>query len=243
MEFFSGFSWAIPTAFADAVFQCRFEEGDVLYDSKEAYDDWGKAKEQITNSIQIRHPSKVVASLSSNEKSVLSRNWDTEVRLDLYENANKVGQGQIHTTQGRLFTLLWKGDLNVLDTNTVNPKPPVIASQLKNALKEVAKKALKIADSSLIFAMVYDSASSLLREKYKDLINQLGHQPTHLMPEKAGLKDWKKISPTIEIVLFPSKNKSREKFGEELKKVLYKPTKESTKDNFSIKRHGHIFTP
>lgn len=46
MEFFSGFKWAVPGAFSDAVALCRFEEGDTLYDTKNAYnDDWEKASQ------------------------------------------------------------------------------------------------------------------------------------------------------------------------------------------------------
>jgi len=246
MDFFPGFKWAVPTAFADAVFQCRFEEGDVLYNSKEAYDDWAKTKEQITNSIQIRYPSKVVAPLSSNEKSVLLHNWNTEVRLDLYGNSTKVGQGQIHTTQGRLFTLLWKGDLNVLDTNTKNPKPPIIATQVKKSLVDIQSKAVEFARNSLFFAMVYDQASPLLKWKLSKLIQQFNYQPLHLTPKEAGLKNWAAVSPTIEILFFKANEMSGQEFHDKLKEALYNPTttKKTNKENFRISDHGFSnYTP
>ena len=240
MDFFSGFKWAVPTAFADAVFQCRFEEGDVLYDSKGAYGEWGKSKEQITNSIQIRYPSKVVGSLSSNEKNVLKRNWNTEVRLDLFKNMTKVEKGQIHTTQGRLFTLLWKGNLNVLDTNTVNPEPPVIATQVKKSLIETQSKALEFAEGSLSFTMVYDQASPLLRGKLSKLTQHFGCQPMHVTPKEAGLKNWNTVSPTIEILFFKANNLSELEFHNKIKQPLYKPTisKKTNKENFRISDHG-----
>ena len=248
MDFFPGFKWAVPTAFADAVFQARFEEGDVLYDSKEAYVKWDKAKEQITNSIQIRFPSKVVAALSNDKKSVLSRNWNSEVRLDLCENSTKVGQGLIYTTQGRLFTLLWKGDLNVLDTNTVNPEPPMIAMQVKKELKkkfvDIQPKVIEIVDSSSIFVMVYDAASHLLKGKYDDLLQQLSCKPERLSPREAGLKNWREISPTIEILLFQSGDLSEADFEDKLKQALYKPSlnKKTDKENFKISGHGILFS-
>lgn len=249
MDFFPEFKWAVPKAFADAVFQTRFEEGDVLYDSKEAYDKWDKAKEQITNSIQIRFPSKVVTALSNDNKSVLSRNWNSEVRLNLYENSTKVGQGLMHTTQGRLFTLLWKGDLNVLDTNAVNPEPPMIAMQVKKELKkkfvDIQPKAIEIADGSLIFVMVYDAASPLLKGKYDDLLQQLRCKPVRLPPKEAGLKNWREISPTIEILFFKSANLSEPDFEDKLKQALYKPSlnKKTDKENFKISGHGILFSP
>jgi len=37
-DYFDGFSWALPNAFADALALCRFEQGDMLYDTRRAYE-------------------------------------------------------------------------------------------------------------------------------------------------------------------------------------------------------------
>ena len=245
MEFFTGFKWAVPKAFTDALFQCRFEEGDILYDSENAYAEWGKARKYVNNSIQVRFPSKVVSSIVSEEKSVFFRNWDSEVRLDLFEEMLKVDPGQIHTTQGRLYTMLWKGDLEILDLRTENPEPPIMASQIKNKLTEAKKKAIEISNGSLVFVMAYDSASAVLKEKYEALASNHGTQAKLFSPKEAGFKDWERMCPTIEIAFFGAGNLQENEFREKLKKWLYKPTKKQSDsvDRFSIERHGIIFNP
>jgi hypothetical protein len=38
MDFFPKFKWAVPHAFGDALAACRFEQGDILYDTLMAYE-------------------------------------------------------------------------------------------------------------------------------------------------------------------------------------------------------------
>lgn len=57
-ESFDGVTWAVPKAFSDAVTACKFEEGDILHDSRKAYiGECGKAAEHINNSLQVYSPS------------------------------------------------------------------------------------------------------------------------------------------------------------------------------------------
>ena len=43
-NFLDGFLWAVPTAFSDPLAACRFEQGDILYDTKKAYEGtWGRS--------------------------------------------------------------------------------------------------------------------------------------------------------------------------------------------------------
>ncbi len=259
MEFFSGFKWAVPKAFADAVFQCRFEEGDVLYDTEEAYGEWGTSKSFINSSLQIRYPSKVIGAPLNNEKSVLSRNWDTEVRLDLYEKLTRVGHGQIHTTQGRLFTMLWKGDLSILDKKSANPEPPITASKVTNSknLIQFEKKALEIAGGSPVFVMVHDLASSVSREKYIKVYSQLkqhlSSDPQSYSPQKAGLGDLIfipdekrcSISPSVDILFFLVDGITKDELDEKIKQALYVPskTRKTKTDKFRMSAHGIVFAP
>ncbi len=55
MNFFSNFTWAVPKAFSDAVASCRFEEGDMLYDTPKAYEvDWEDAIKCTTHFLQVK---------------------------------------------------------------------------------------------------------------------------------------------------------------------------------------------
>ena len=115
MEFFSGFSWAVPTAFGDAVALCRFEQGDTLYDTRKAEEEsWAEATKHIHHWLQVRYPSHVITVADESTGGIFEKNWDSEVKVDLYKNFKKVGEGQISTTQGRLYTALWTGNVEVL---------------------------------------------------------------------------------------------------------------------------------
>ena len=112
MEFIPGFKWALPKAFSDAVFGCRFEEGDMLYQTSSAYKtDW--SKKELDYFIQVAFPSRG-GSKTTGEAAVFEKNWNSEVRLDVYKNHEKISIGQIRTTQGRLYSTLWKGDIDLI---------------------------------------------------------------------------------------------------------------------------------
>ncbi len=142
MEFFSGFKWAVPKAFSDAVALCRFEEGDILYDTEKAYiDNWEKACKFIEHSLQVRYPARVGGGASEKGGGVFSGNWGSEVRIDLYKNQDKVGVGQITTTQGRLYTALWKGDISILKKESEEPPIPLTVQDVTKTLDQATQKA------------------------------------------------------------------------------------------------------
>ena len=49
-----------------------------------------------------------------------SENWDSPIDLDFFKNGE---HQQFQTTQGRLYTLLWKGNVEVLSQTTPPPLP------------------------------------------------------------------------------------------------------------------------
>ena len=108
MKFVEGFSWAIPFAFIETVANCSFCQGDILYDTPKGYLQWDEAIKHLKYSIQVISPQEKF--LSSDFKT----NWVKGVQLALYDWQNKGSKTYIDITQGRLFTLLWKGDLNIL---------------------------------------------------------------------------------------------------------------------------------
>lgn len=246
MEFFSGFKWAVPVAFSDAVALCRFEEGDILYDTPEAYDEeWGKASKHIEYSMQVRYPARATGSARANEGSVFASNWKSEVRVDLYKRLERTDVGQIETTQGRLYTALWKGDTTILKRNTEEPQIPFTVQQVTRNLTEVSDTAKKLSTEYPVFVMARDLSNPISREKYFQIFSKLKKhlvgEPRLLRPESAGLNDWVNTAPTIEIAFFITNGVSAEQLHNLVKEAVYVPAKDATKDTFRISAYGAIF--
>lgn len=246
MDYFSGFAWAVPRAFSDAVALCRFEEGDTLYDTKAAYEkEWDEDKNNIKYFLQVHYPGRVTGAIAGNYGSQFRANWHSELRLDLYEDHQKVGLGQIHTTQGRLYELLWKGDLRVLDTSTDEPMVPLSIPDVTRKLEQTRLIAEKVAKGDPVFVMAVDQSSAVSRAKILSLTASLGKQlrngMTTMAPVDSGLRDYKRIAPSVEIAYFTTPELRRDSLHDLVKKAVYVPSKNAKKDMFSIARHGLIF--
>ena len=245
MEFFSGFKWAVPKAFSDAVALCRFEEGDILYDTEKAYiDNWEKACKFIEHSLQVRYPARVGGGASEKGGGVFSGNWGSEVRIDLYKNQEKVGVGQITTTQGRLYTALWKGDISILKKESEEPPIPLTVQDVTKTLDQATQKAKELSVGFPVFVMARDLSNPVSREKYSKVLTKLKKHlhdiPNILTPEKAGLIQFENIAPTVEVAFFPMNGTSAEELHELVKSAVYVPSKNAKKDMFRISTHGMI---
>lgn len=245
MEFFSGFKWAVPRAFSDAVALCRFEEGDILYDTEKAYyDDWEKASQFIEHSLQVRYPARVSGGATEKGAGVFGSNWGSEVRVDLYKNLEKVDVGQIHTTQGRLYTALWKGDIAVLDKESEEPVIPLSVQDVTKILKQATEKAKELSVGFPVFVMARDLSNPVSREKFSKILTalkkNLHNQPSILVPGKAGLSKIDNIAPTVDIAFFLMNGTSAEELRELVKSAVYAPAKNVKKEMFRISAHGII---
>lgn len=249
VKFFERFKWAVPKAFSDAVALCRFEEGDILYDTKKVYrntGEWGNVAKYVKQSLQVKFPARATGGTGERSGGVFSRNWDSEVRLDLYEGMASTGIGQIETTQGRLYTLLWKGDLSVLDTKTDNPPVPLITRQVTKLLNETRDTVEGRFPGNTVFVMVRDLSNPVSRNKYLKVVAQLNRnlaqEVAFMSPKEAGLKDWDWIAPTVEIAFFSITGLSDEALTALIKKAVYTPGKNAKTDKFRLSAHGIIFS-
>jgi len=246
MEYFSGFKWAVPIAFSEAVSLCRFEEGDILYDTAKAYDnDWKKASEQIEQSLQVQYPARASGGATEESGGVFRSNWNSEVRIELYKNLKKLGTGLLSTTQGRLYTALWKGEISVLNNDTDEPPIPLTLQRVTRMLNGVSNRAKEISIGYPVFVMARDLSNQVSREKYSKVLLKLkphlAEDPTLLSPERAGLTDWAVVAPTIEIVFFPMKGITSEELRELIKQAVYISAKGAKKEMFRISAHGALF--
>lgn len=170
--FFEGFAWAIPTAFASPLSSYRFEEGDVLYRSPAAYEDPADACRG--EAIQVLAPPRSArTSLAAGESgSRRQANWNSEVEWMAIDVAK--GRSVSHTTtQGQLWTLLWKGAGDGLDlavSEAADCPAPLEARELQAHL-ESSRSAFdkrnrkKRVGPGCRFLMVVDLASDASRAK------------------------------------------------------------------------------
>ena len=165
MDVFPGFAWPVPRAFASAIATCRFEQGDVLYDHPIAYEgaegsaaaaagDWEAAVAALGHHIQVLDPprsARLAPSDASGSRFLAS--WESPVRFELcdyrVERTDAERTQTLASTQGRLFSCLWRGDPGLLaagESEAPPPLPPALARDLQGQLEQ-AVPALRAAVS------------------------------------------------------------------------------------------------
>jgi len=240
-DFFSPFEWAVPIAFADAVNLCRFEEGDVFYDSSLAYgDSWVEVKDKIGFSLQVRFPARSSVA-TKGAGAVFEKNWSSEVRIDLYNKLVK--EKSIRTTQGKLYTALWKNDLRALESKEV-PAIPVRLKQVMAMLKKDPRGLSNHSKGHLTFALPRDVSNPVSKTKFQKISSSLSlhlqSKPIFLSPKDAGLSDCENIAPTIDIVLFPMSLNDKEELEALIKSAVYVQAKNAKTSMFRVASHGII---
>lgn len=244
MDFLPGFNWALPKAFSDAVFGCRFEEGDMLYQTPLAYKgNWDK--KELEYFIQVMYPARG-GSKTAGDAAVFEKNWNSEVRLDIYKNYEKISIGQIRTTQGSLYSTLWKGDLNlILSDNVKSPELPVGVSAVNKVLDEVENTAKNISNGLPVFVMVLDITSPVSRDKYLKIKSKLSkhmkQEPINMSPKDAGIQSYGSIAPAIQIAFFVTTVKFPSELESLIKEAVYIKSKNAKTSRFRVAAHGRIY--
>ncbi|NCC33060.1 MAG: hypothetical protein EOM24_13760 [Chloroflexia bacterium] len=184
-------------------------------------------------------------------------NWRSEVRVVLYDRLSPISVGQIRTTQGRLYTALWKGDLAVLREEYDHPDPPMPIRLVTKRLARTHAVAAAIArefgsaeasaeEASAshppVFVMVQDAANAVSREKHRNVSQALGGyllgEPRVMEPEDAGLADWDRIAPTTHIAFFVlDPSLPSEEISEIIKGAVYA----GNAGKFRLAAHGVVF--
>ena len=247
MNFFPEFKWAVLHAFSNALAACRFERGDVFYDTQLAYKDtWAEAEKYVNYSIQVKSPMRGSSTeVISNVESTFSTNWASSVVFEFCDhkaNTKRI----IETTQGRLYNLLWHGEVNNYLSDPI--QMPKLASSLLDVLEDVAPVIQSNFIGSLelgsILFMPFDISSQQLKDKNEQLkVNLSPHLLDHklITLKDTVLSDRLSFVPTAQISVFLiSKKIQGDEVKELIKKSLYRPArnKKSTKEIFSISNHG-----
>jgi hypothetical protein len=248
-EFFDGFTWAVPKAFAAPLAACRFEQGDVLYDTPKAYEaEWAAAVKHIRYSVVVKWPLRGGSTKADEEQeSMFADNWNSRVEFTIRDfKADE--EREVSTTQGRLYWMLWKGSST--DLETANALLPMQAKEMLKRLREVASTIRGVIPAGKrhggIYLVPYDTAEQRLWAKARAIHEALREFEVSCglaTTAEAGLPDAEHFAPTARIAWFALAKESRKPDVEQaLKRQLHKPAKnkKTDKEIFSIDRHGHF---
>ena len=225
---FKGFSWPIPVAFSSALAKCQFELGDVMYSDIAAYEmPWAQAVDHIQHSITVTKSTLTKADAS---EGVFALNWSSPVELELRNHQNG-SLDTITTSQGKLYTTLWKGDVSILDEQHENPIVPLTHAAIKKKLQSVSID--KPCASQFLIAS--DATSALFKEKIRKIESVLGSDSETAVYVASQLPEFFNLNllPTVEIIAFNSALSPQE-IDIRVKEAVYS----GSGNQFSLRTHG-----
>ena len=229
-NFFPGFEWAIPSAFADALGACQFSRGDTLYSSPVAYREWNEEFYESAKGLRAIKVLSPEAKPAPPSPGLFQSNWNSVAEVEVFMPGGQNGAEILSTTQGRIYSLLWRGDSSVLDLATSVPIIPHPAGYLLKNLNH-AKSTLRQLildqhpDARYFFVLPHDVCSQLLDRKYRKLAYGLGR--TRLASE---------VNVAASVLPIPDEKLIKES----LKELLYvrAANTKSKKDMFRLNAHG-----
>ncbi|MGH9425235.1 MAG: hypothetical protein ACRD2L_02895 [Terriglobia bacterium] len=250
---FPHFTWAVPLAFADALGACQFSRGDTLYSDPIAYRAWDDEFYQFAQDLQgikVLHPETKPSPPSVN---LFKKNWEASVEIELYRPVSKSEARRVSTTQGRLYSLLWRGELSVLDCATPKPRvphqSPYLLSHLKSVESSVRQIILELANNvTHAFLFPRDRCNPLLEGKYQKLVRGLGRtsdvRELDIPLLRLALPEMERVAPTINLKAFTFLDRDETSIRDALKNILYVPTtkRKTQRDQFRMQTHGFFCT-
>jgi len=258
-----GFEWALPAAFAAAVSACRFEQGDVLHAKRAGYDGWEAGAPGPW--LQVLDPPRSARAVAGGaDASRFAAHWGSAVELDVALDGG-ASPRRLATTQGRLFTCLWRGEVEALES-AEPPEPPLLLGDLQRSLDASSLAALRAALGSskrsahaadaaaLLFAMALDRASDASLGKADTITSALAARfetAVHdAAPADVGVAEAERFHPALAIRGIRIEAAEEPGVTEVLKAVLYSPGAKARgagdgpaegadqADRFSLARHG-----
>lgn len=261
--FFDGMAWPVPVAFAGAIAAMRFEQGDVLYRDRHAYDVLERQIPKGLSAIQVLLPKRSARSVppeSGGDRRESS--WRSEVTVELIDLARGTTQTRV-LTQGKLAMAIFRGEDAWLDPDREEPPMPRSARELQRQLGQTAPcfDSRQTAKRGCRFIFVVDLASDASRLKaagVEDVLRATGAvERIELSVGQAGIEGAQAYHPTAFVRCLVMPNRTIEEVLPILRGRLYggasdqsdsteKPdedqTEESPSDRFSVTRHGILQT-
>ncbi len=244
-EYIDDFHWAVPKAYINALTLCLFGKGDILYSNSSGYKAWGDASAG-TECIQVKTAPVTDYIVNSNDVlstqqaatsnyKVFKSNWDKELTIEIFK-LESMEKETITTTQGHLFSFLWKGDRDFLSSET-NHTVPLMPGKIKlTKYIDSIKKALGETDKNdVIFVMPYSLLNSVLASKFLNLRNKIKKEfkfnEVDISLQEAGIDEYQSYLPTTRLKCFVANTTRIEGFRDIVKEALW-PVKKS---NFLLK--------
>lgn len=209
-EWFEAFAWPVPRAFAAALAAPRFEQGDVLFRDRLGY---GPLTDPIPvglEAIQVLSPARSATRSDPEASGRADRRraaWNAEVVIERV--AVDEGRARVQvSTQGRLFTALWRGDADWLAPDHEPPPLPRLARELHGVL-ETAREAFTArglpepGPRGCRFLFVTDTSSDASLTKARiieEALATLGRiDALSLTPAEAGVEDGDAYHPALQV--------------------------------------------
>lgn len=234
-----GFSWALPRAFSGAVSACRFEQGDVLYRDAASYGDWRGGVPGAW--IQVLDPPRSARAGGGADTGRFRASWGSPVELELDDGRGSPAR-RLATTQGRLFTCLWRSGLDALEAEAPPPVPLLLAD-LQRALEALLPalrrahradaRALEAGSTraapggAMLFVAAVDRAGDASIAKAEAIQSALaGHfevSAYEASPAEIGLFDAERFHPPLRVRALRIEGGDAESITAVLKDALYAP--------------------
>lgn len=234
---YNGLRWYLPPYFKDSLAKCKFEQGTIIYKDKPVGKNWGEEIEHIDYLIQIQYPPSTMSS-GSGDESVIESNWESVVEFEKFYPKTKIKK-TIKTTQGRLFTFLWKDTPEIFNSNE-KLLPPLFKLTNKNINENFVKN--QIPENNIGFAFIYNPINDILISKLnlikqKALLDFKIEEFTFSVDEACiniNTEGTCCVYPLFNVKLLIFNTSNIEEINELIRSVVYK----GTKGNFSINSHG-----
>ena len=240
-EYFPRFTWPLSWSFRDALCRCEFAQGDVLYDSQEAYSlPWSDAQKKADYCLQVKEVDPPLGKIGDR---IFKRNWGSVITL--YFHMGMFGfERSIQSTQGRLYSMLWHGDMNLLPLDAPEPEIPVLWGEMTKRLKEAQFAVRREFPSPSLFLMPFDPTNATARTKYHSVriaLRRAFQAPFHeRTPKEAGIENPEKVAPTVNILVYAIESDDSGKIRESLVKALCRDPEKRAK--FKLERHGLLIS-
>jgi len=200
----------------------------------------------IKHQVEVTFPLRGGGARSSDsEDSAFEDNWNSKVVIRLVDHRAS-SEREVTTTQGNLYSLVWRGDLAVLDGQCSSPPLGArhLLAKLNLVLDSLRSGNVRTIGSGTVFLLPFDHTSKLLRSKLRTVATAL-----ETLDAKCGVVAVKDLelqgadafAPTTCVVWFAMSSEHKpEAINNQLKRHLHKPSKDKKTDreNFNLKTHG-----